>query len=467
MVPKLPNNPYSEALTRSGGIAVLVFATVLLTACGGRDDDGNDLVGGDGAGNDSNSYTVTATAVSNGSISPGIAEVNEGSTTSFTVTPESGYGIDTVTGCSGSLSGNTYTTGIVTVDCTVIASFVALPRVSVAGASVLEGDTGSADLTFTVSLSEQANGDVNVDYATSDGSASSASDYTATSGTLTINSGTTSNTINVSVNGDTDGEDDETITLTLSNVSANATLGASGATGTIQTDDPTAPLNDTGITTCSDASSNALACPQTGFEGQDAESGRDDTANDDSDGHAGFSFTKVCNSGELAGEGSCPADPSQGSGADNWACNQDNVTGLMWEVKTNDGGLRDTGKGYNWYNSDDATNGGDAGFDSADNCLVFCDTEDYVGAVNSATLCGYSDWRMPSQGELLSIVDYSTRGPAIDSSWFPNTRAVSYWSSIPDAGNAVIALAVDFSDGGISHPDKTTGFSVRLVRGGL
>ncbi len=70
-----------------------------------------------------NTYTVTATAGLNGSISPASATVDHGSTTSFTLTPDTGYHIDTVTGCGGSLSGNTYTTGAVTGACTVSASF--------------------------------------------------------------------------------------------------------------------------------------------------------------------------------------------------------------------------------------------------------------------------------------------------------------------------------------------------------
>ncbi|MBL4585187.1 MAG: Ig-like domain-containing protein, partial [Pseudomonadales bacterium] len=44
-------------------------------------------------------------------------------TTSFTVTPNGGYNIANVTGCAGSLSGNTYTTGAINAACTVSATF--------------------------------------------------------------------------------------------------------------------------------------------------------------------------------------------------------------------------------------------------------------------------------------------------------------------------------------------------------
>ncbi|MFO7593319.1 MAG: hyalin, partial [Pseudomonadota bacterium] len=70
-----------------------------------------------------NTYTVNASAGANGSIGPASATVNHGSTTSFTVTPNSLYRIASVTGCDGSLIGNTYTTGAASADCTVVASF--------------------------------------------------------------------------------------------------------------------------------------------------------------------------------------------------------------------------------------------------------------------------------------------------------------------------------------------------------
>ena len=63
------------------------------------------------------SYTVTATAEANGTISPPSQTVAHGATTSFTVTPDIGYSIGTVSGCEGSLAGATYTTGAITDAC--------------------------------------------------------------------------------------------------------------------------------------------------------------------------------------------------------------------------------------------------------------------------------------------------------------------------------------------------------------
>jgi hypothetical protein len=71
-----------------------------------------------------NTYTVAPSAGANGSISPSTPQtVNYNQASVFTVTPDPGYHIALVTGCSGTLNGNTYTTGPVTADCTVSATF--------------------------------------------------------------------------------------------------------------------------------------------------------------------------------------------------------------------------------------------------------------------------------------------------------------------------------------------------------
>jgi len=70
-----------------------------------------------------NAYTVTATAGPGGTITPATQTVEAGATARFTVTPNSGYQIASITGCGGSLSGVTYTTGPITEACTISASF--------------------------------------------------------------------------------------------------------------------------------------------------------------------------------------------------------------------------------------------------------------------------------------------------------------------------------------------------------
>ena len=111
-----------------------------------------------------------------------------------------------------------------------------LPSASVADVSVAEGSTATTSAGFTVTLSNPSGFTATVDWATSDGTATSGSDYTAASGTVTFNPGETSKPVSVDVLGDTTFESDETFTVTLSNPSGS-TVGTPSATGTISNDD--------------------------------------------------------------------------------------------------------------------------------------------------------------------------------------------------------------------------------------
>jgi hypothetical protein len=110
------------------------------------------------------------------------------------------------------------------------------PTVSVADASVLEGDLGSTTLTFPVTLSGPSGHEIDVDYATSDGTATAGSDYTATNGTLVFAAGETTTQVQVAVSGDFQDEPSEALTVTLA-APFNADLGTATATGTITNDD--------------------------------------------------------------------------------------------------------------------------------------------------------------------------------------------------------------------------------------
>jgi hypothetical protein len=68
--------------------------------------------------------TVTPQVTGDGSLAPATPQsVDYGSTTSFTATPATGWHLLSMTGCNGTLSGTSYTTGAVTSDCTVTAAF--------------------------------------------------------------------------------------------------------------------------------------------------------------------------------------------------------------------------------------------------------------------------------------------------------------------------------------------------------
>ena len=112
-----------------------------------------------------------------------------------------------------------------------------------------EGDSGTQNATFTVTLAPASGQSVSVDYATADGTATAPADYAATSGTLTFSPGQTTQTVTVPVVGDTLDELDETFTLNLSNASNAAILDSNGL-GTILDNDPSPALsiNDATVT---------------------------------------------------------------------------------------------------------------------------------------------------------------------------------------------------------------------------
>ncbi len=122
-----------------------------------------------------------------------------------------------------------------------------LPTVSVADASVVEGNSGTTAMTFTLSLSQALTSTATVNYATADGSATAGSDYQAASGTVTFNPGVTSQTVTVLVDGDTVYEGNEVFSLNLSNASG-VNLGRSQALGTIVNDDPVPTLSINDVT---------------------------------------------------------------------------------------------------------------------------------------------------------------------------------------------------------------------------
>lgn len=107
---------------------------------------------------------------------------------------------------------------------------------SISGATVVEGTGGSNSLTFTVSLTAPAKDPVSVQYATAAGSATTPSDYAATSGTLSFAGGQTSRTIAVPIVTDNLVEPDESFTMQLSNPSGG-TIATGSAIGTISNDD--------------------------------------------------------------------------------------------------------------------------------------------------------------------------------------------------------------------------------------
>ena len=133
-----------------------------------------------------------------------------------------------------------------------------LPSLSINDVSVTEGNTGSLNMTFTVSLSPVSGRAVSVNYATADVTATAGADYTATSGTLTIPAGATSRTFTVPILGDTLDEPNETFVVNLS-APVNATIARTQAIGTIIDNDatPSLRINNVSVTEGNTGSVNA------------------------------------------------------------------------------------------------------------------------------------------------------------------------------------------------------------------
>ncbi|MCG3208918.1 MAG: hypothetical protein FOGNACKC_02531 [Anaerolineae bacterium] len=123
-----------------------------------------------------------------------------------------------------------------------------LPGISVLTTTVIEGDSGTTNAVFTVTLSSASPNPVSVNYTTVDNTTTAGSDYLAASGTLNFPAGTLVQTFTVVINGDTVDEADETFVVVLS-APVNAVINVGTAEGTI-IDDDTAGLT---LTTSGDS----------------------------------------------------------------------------------------------------------------------------------------------------------------------------------------------------------------------
>jgi len=231
-------------------------------------------------------------------------------------------------------------------------------------------------------------------------------------------------------------------------------------------------LNDTGIQFCGEAGSgNNEPCTGGEPQGQDVHYGRDaatraGTLNKVGGGAAGFDFTKISNSGQ-----DLSPTAQLGSGASDWACTRDNVTGLTWEVKLDDAThFRHKGHRYAWYfiNSPDGYNGLVGNTSYCANTLdgQNCNTDNFAAHVNAAALCGFTDWRVPTGKELQTLVHFGQYDPAIDTTYFPNTDGSQYWTASPVSSQRKNARYVVFSTGYSDSGSRTLySYRVRLVRG--
>ena len=157
---------------------------------------------------------------------------------------------------------------------------------------------------------------------------------------------------------------------------------------------------------------------------------------------------------------------------DKTECVQDNNTGFVWEGKT--ASPATSRLGTSTYTNYDST--GRAQKPSAPGSTTYVNPTQgeinastnsigYVNSVNAIGLCGYNDWRMPTQNELEGILA-SGGNPRIDTAWFPNTQADNYWTSTTTGGISEQTWIVIFQPGNNFRTFAPRNFTVavRLVR---
>jgi hypothetical protein len=137
----------------------------------------------------------------------------------------------------------------------------------------------------------------------------------------------------------------------------------------------------------------------------------------------------------------------------------DNLTALQWEIKTaldsvpNGSDRHDADNTYQWSANSPKADG-----------TVFTD---FLASLNGACFAGHCDWRLPTLGELESLLAEPypcTTSPCIDPIAGP-TAADYYWSSTI-VYSSPSAWAIGFGGGETAGDPKTSLNVVRAVRGG-
>jgi uncharacterized repeat protein (TIGR01451 family) len=143
-----------------------------------------------------------------------------------------------------------------------IATLVTLPAVTIADLTVTEGDSGTNDVTFSLTLTPASTNTVRVNFSTANGTAigsGSTADYVPRSGTVTFAPGTTNQQITVGVRGDRIFENDEAFLVNLT-APVNGMIEDGQAAATVLNDDamPTVTVTDATVTEQNTTTTNAI-----------------------------------------------------------------------------------------------------------------------------------------------------------------------------------------------------------------
>jgi hypothetical protein len=162
---------------------------------------------------------------------------------------------------------------------------------------------------------------------------------------------------------------------------------------------------------------------------------------------------------KASGNGTICDNPRFGDNGDGTVI--DRLTGLQWEQKTDDASIHDKDDLHTW-----SVGGVTATAADGPAFTTFLTTLNGGGC-----FAGQCDWRLPTRGELLTILldgHYCPVNPCIDPIFGPTTGA-GYWTGTTSASHAHFAWVVDFVSGAVDYNGggKNVGFFVRAVRGGL
>ncbi|MCA9085917.1 MAG: hypothetical protein KDA81_17785, partial [Planctomycetaceae bacterium] len=257
----------------TGGSTVFTFTVTLDSAVGAAFSVPYTIAGGSANPGEDFSAILTGSLLFTGTTS------GETSTIEVTVTTDDKVELNedfTVT--LGTISGSSVITVTNSVGTGTIQNDDSA-TLSISDVSVVEGDSGTTDLIFTVSLDHDVDAAVGATVDTADGTATTADgDYVAITGGSVSLSGVAASpsTVTVTVNGDVTLESDETLSVLLSSLTSggrNVTFGTATAVGTIIDDDrPTVDLSvsaaagteaDTTVITVTVTSSSPVSGNQT------------------------------------------------------------------------------------------------------------------------------------------------------------------------------------------------------------
>ncbi|MGX9728817.1 MAG: Lcl C-terminal domain-containing protein [Candidatus Electronema sp. VV] len=150
--------------------------------------------------------------------------------------------------------------------------------------------------------------------------------------------------------------------------------------------------------------------------------------------------------------------------ATEWIMVKDNVTGLIWELKDNMDGtadytnLHDVDNVYFWCKRSIG-----AGY-----CNDANNTEDFINAINTEAFGGYTDWRLPTAKELLTLIDYTRLiSPFVNIEYFKLKIGGGHWTADRYYGSNDYSWYVDLINANsISTYRMIDALHIRAVRGG-